>query len=203
MNYSWIEWGGRQMRHGGGRARRLGALALLALVCGCTTAPSTSEPSPPPTGATSPESPMTSSPADPKVAVAEAVAAYRGMWAAFNTAMSIPDPELPDLRRYATANALTSLTVGVRSTKDRGLKGTGTFVVSPNVTEITPVGDPAKIGIRDCVDTSRSRLVRAVPGPSYSDSPGGRRLCLAEVQRQPDGSWKVTGFGLRAVGTCT
>jgi hypothetical protein len=91
----------------------------------------------------------------------------------------------------------------VRDVRDQGLKGEGRFVVSPQVTEIAPASAPTKVGIRDCVDTAQSRIVRASPGPRYSDKPGGRRLCQATVQRQGDGSWKVTSFGLHEVGSCT
>src|SRR5262249_42443348 len=140
---------------------------------------------------------------DPAVAVQQGVAAYRGMWDAYLKVLGAPDPDSPELARYATGLALTILVDGVRKVRDQGLKGEGTFIVSPQVTEIAPASAPTKISIRDCMNTAQSRIVRASPGPPYSDTPGGRQLCLASVQRQGDGSWKVTSFGLHEVGTCT
>jgi hypothetical protein len=131
-----------------------------------------------------------------------AVAAYRGMWDAYMRVLANPDPNNPELARHATGNALKTLTDGVRDVRDKGLKGEGKFTLSPQVTEIAPTTSPTKIGIRDCVNTAESRIVRASPGPAYSDKPGGRRLCIATVDRQGDGAWKVTSFGLHEVGSC-
>jgi hypothetical protein len=124
------------------------------------------------------------------------------MWEAYMRVLASPDPDSPELARYATGSALKTLTDGVGDVRDQGLKGEGEFVLSPQVTEIAPASAPTKVGIRDCVDTTRSRIVRASPGPAYSDTPGGRRLCQATVERQIDGSWKVSTFGLHEVGTC-
>ncbi|BCB74497.1 hypothetical protein GCM10022251_74180 [Phytohabitans flavus] len=131
-----------------------------------------------------------------------AVGAYRGMWDAYMRVLVAPDPDSPELARYATADALQTLRNGVRQVRDQGLKGEGKFVLSPHVTELAPASTPTKIEIKDCVNTAKSRIVRASPGPAYSDKPGGPSLCLATVERQTDGSWKVTSFGLHEVGTC-
>ncbi|GAA0919054.1 hypothetical protein Vau01_096260 [Virgisporangium aurantiacum] len=133
----------------------------------------------------------------------DAVAAYRGMWDAYVRVLASPDPDSPELARYATGNALKTLTGGVRDVRDQGLKGEGEFTLAPRVTEVAPTTSPTKVGIRDCLDDSKARIVRASPGPAYSDKPGGQRLCLATVERQGDGAWKVTSFGLHEVGSCT
>jgi hypothetical protein len=184
------------------RVGRCAAVALVLVLAGCTPRPA---PSPsaatPPVSLRSPSPPP--SPTDPRVgAVQTAVAAYRGMWQAYETVAQNPDPTQPELTRYAASTALQTITTGLKSLKDQGLKGTGSVVHSPQVTQISPVDAPTEIAISDCMDTSASRIVRAGPGPAYSDSTGGRRLCFATVQRQNDGSWKVTSFGVRAVGTC-
>jgi hypothetical protein len=141
--------------------------------------------------------------ADPRAAAAEqAVAAYRGMWQAYDAALRVPDPSSADLARFAADEALRVLVSGVASVKGRGLRGTGGVAVSPRVVEFSPVDEPVRVLVRDCMDSSGSRLVRASPGPPYHDTPGGRRRGAAEVRRQADGSWKVAKFGLEAVGTC-
>ena len=178
----------------------LAILAVTAGLAGCSSrkAPETT-PSPP----ISLQAPS-SAPANPDgAAVQDAVAAYRGMWDAYMLVLGAPDPDSPELARYAAGNALKALSDGVRDVRDKGLKGEGSFALKPQVTEIAPATSPTKIGIRDCFDDSKARIVRASPGPAYSDKPGGRRLCVATVERQADGAWKVTSFGLHEVGTCT
>jgi hypothetical protein len=174
------------------------AAALGLAGCGSSTATKTA-----PSPTISLQAPS-STPANPDAAaVQDAVAAYRGMWDAYLLVLAAPDPDSPELARYAAGNALKTLSDGVRDVRDQGLKGEGKFVLSPQVTEIAPATSPTKIGIRDCVNTAESRIVRASPGPTYSDKPGGRRMCIATVERQGDGAWKVTSFGLHEVGSCT
>lgn len=182
-------------------SRRLLFVAVAVTLAACDSA--SSEPDPSPIPHVSPGSPLPAVSTDPDSAVQAADQAYRGMWDAYLRVLAAPDPDSPELARYAAGNALKTLSDGVRDVRDQGLKGEGEFILSPQVTEVVPADAPNKISIRDCVDTKPSRIVRASPGPTYSDKPGGRRLCLATVQRQSDGSWKVTSFGLREVGTCT
>jgi hypothetical protein len=201
MTVPWIEREGRLMVVLNRWALRLAVLALAMAAASCTSKPSPKSTPTPSTSLRAPSS--TASPVDPKVAaVQDAVAAYRGMWQAYSAAVQVPNPDSPDLSRYATGNALHTLVTGLKSVKDRGLKGTGAIVLSPQVTQISPVDAPTKVGIRDCFDDGGTHLVRASPGLPYNDTPGGRRLCLATVERQADSSWKVTGFGLQGVGTC-
>jgi hypothetical protein len=173
------------------------------LVGAVVLASCTSDPEPPRSSPTPSLRPPSATPttATGPAAVQDAVAAYRGMWDAYLRALAVPDPARPELARYAAGNALQTLVSGVREVKDRGLKGEGAFKTAPRVTDVAPASAPTKVGIRDCFDDSDARIVRASPGPAHSDPPGGRRLCIASVERQADGAWKVTSFGLRAVGT--
>jgi hypothetical protein len=123
------------------------------------------------------------------------------MWRAYNTALSIPDPKHPDLARYADGEALSLLSTGIQETKDDGLRGTGDAKLAPEVTSAAPVDAPTTVEVSDCIDSSRTKLVRASPGPPYSDSPGGLRRATATVSWQP-GGWKVTRFVVQEVGTC-
>lgn len=184
------------------RAGRCAVAALVLALASCTA-----KPAPSPSAATPPvslHSPSPSpSPTDPRVgAVQTAVAAYRAMWQAYTVAIEVPDPNSPDLARYATGSALSTLVSGIKSVKDQGMKGTGQLVLSPQVVKITPTDSPTSVDVQDCFDDAATHLVSASPGSTGHDTPGGRRLCLATVERQADGSWKVTHFGLRGVGTC-
>jgi hypothetical protein len=125
------------------------------------------------------------------------------MWAAFEKAMSIPDPRFPALLQTTTGDATSILVKAVQSAKDKGLKGVGGATFRPEVVEIAPAKQPTKVTIRDCLNTSGSHLVNATPGGTpYKDEPGGRRLAISIVERQSDGSWKVTGVGTRDIGSC-
>lgn len=178
------------------------AIVALAITAGCTSTPQHRQsPGPGVTLGASlyPASPMNGR----QAAEQDALAAYRGMWQAYVAAVRVPDPTDRNLARFAAGEALQTLTSGLQSLKDQGLKGSGEISVSPKISAATPADAPTAVSVRDCVDTTGSTIVRASPGgPPYSDTPGGRRLCLAEVTRQPDGQWRVTSFGVREVGTC-
>jgi hypothetical protein len=124
------------------------------------------------------------------------------MWQAYGQALMVPNPDDPALTTYATGHALKTLVTGLTSAKTQGLKGTGSITNNPKVTKIEPVNAPSDVSISDCLDSSKSHLVRAGKGPTYHDTPGGKQLCIADVALQADGTWKVTDFGVRAVGSC-
>jgi hypothetical protein len=162
---------------------------------GGTSTPSVSSPPlrAPTTSATSASAPV--------VARDKAIAAYRGMWAAYQKAAETANPDDPDLATYATDGALRTLTTGLKSIKDRGLVARGEIVVSPRVTAVEPANKPATIEITDCADTTNSLLYRK-SGGLYNDKPGGRRLIIATVKDIGGGVWKVVSFGARDIGTC-
>ncbi len=183
----------------GVRRRQWRGAAGIALIitCAACTQQSREQPAPPAPSTI----PSTAASPDPKTAGADAVSAYRGMWQAYVAAMSVPDPAHPGLARYANGEALEILTKGIQETKNDGLKGTGGVIVAPEVTSAAPVNAPTEVEILDCLDSTGSQIVRASPGPPYSDSPGGKSRTTATVRWQPDG-WKVVTFGIEEVGTC-
>lgn len=187
------------------RAHPAGQVAVTAVglfVAGCTAQPAPSPAAGPP-AVSLPQRSRAAQPDDrPVEAVHAAVAAYRGMWQAYQSAAQVPDASPAALTRFATAAALQTITDGLRSLQARGLKGTGVVSHTPRATALTPAAAPTQVDITDCMDTSTSHVVRAGPGPAYRDSPGGRRLCLATVRRQGDGAWKVVTFAVQPVGTC-
>ncbi len=131
----------------------------------------------------------------------QALEAYRGMWKAYVAATRTADPDSADLRRYTSADALTALATGLQSIKSRGLLGKGDVVLAPRAVSALPAGNPTEVKISDCVDSSATSLYKA-SGEPYTDTPGGRRAMDATVQDVGGATWKVTGFALRAVGTC-
>lgn len=193
--------------HGRRRVPAVGITAVAA-VAGVALAACRATPRQP--AATTPAVSLPSASASPSrsgvaagvAAVHAAVTAYRGMWNAYDAAIKIPDPQAPDIAKYGTGEALQTLTKGLQSVKDQTLKGTGEILLSPHVSEVSPVSAPTNVGVRDCFDDGATHLVRVGPGSPYHDTPGGRRLCTATVVLQPDGTWKVTHFTLQQVGTC-
>ena len=153
--------------------------------------------------ATTPTESLTAAPDDAKSAASKSLAAYRAMWAAYEEALSAPDPSSPALQQTATGDALAILTKAIASAQAQGLKGTGGATFDPQVVKLAPAKKPTQVTIRDCLDTSKSHLVKATPsGAPYKDTPGGKRLTIAIVDRQADGVWKVSSVGTRDVGTC-
>ncbi len=197
---SWTVTGGRAMVLG---IRWAAPLVMLAAVTGSAGCSADEAPEP----AASPAVSLRASSLAPSTsdasAVQAAVSAYRGMWDAYMRVLATPDPDSPELARYAAGNALTTLVDGVGDVRDQGLRGEGQFVLSPRVVEIAPAKAPTKVGIRDCLNDGAARIVASSPGVGFSDKPGGRRLCLATIERQVDGAWKVSSFGLHEVGSCT
>lgn len=131
----------------------------------------------------------------------KAIAAYRGMWAAYEKAAQDANPDDPALATYATDTALQTLVSGLKSIHDRGLVARGQIVVTPQVTALEPVELPTNIEITDCADDSASLLYRT-SGELYNDKPGGRRRVIATAKDVGGGVWKVVSFGAQAVGTC-
>jgi hypothetical protein len=127
--------------------------------------------------------------------------AYRGMWTAYVDASRIPDPQYAGLARYTQGDALKVFVNGLTSMQRDGLVGQGDVTVHPKVTTIRPNASPPTVDIEDCVDTSKTRLVKK-DGSPYKDTPGGRQSATATASQLDDGTWKVTSFALQSVGTC-
>jgi hypothetical protein len=175
------------------------ALALASCSSGTPSgsATITSTPSAPPSSA----APTTSaSPVDQ--AKQAALAAYRGMWQDFVVAGTTSDWQSASLGQYATGIALTNMSRGLYADHYNGLVTKGEPVLNPSVSSVDPPTDPKKIIITDCGDSTHWLKYRASNGQLADNTPGGRQLINAIVEKQADGSWKVTDFGVHDVGTC-
>ncbi|MBB5157470.1 hypothetical protein [Saccharopolyspora phatthalungensis] len=144
--------------------------------------------------------PSSTSPAD--AAREQAVAAYLGMWRNFANAATTSDWQSPQLAQNATGNALSTLSRGLYADHYNGLVSRGQPVLNPQVSSTDPASAPTKVVISDCGDSTNWTRVRADNGQPANDGPSGRRQINAIVKKAVDGSWKVTEFGVLAVGTC-
>lgn len=193
-----------------GRTRRsvsgwaVTGLAGLMLLAACTpddpatvaSAPSTAAPAPSTAVSTSP------SPTDEDKAKQDALTAYRAMWEDFVQAGTTSDWQSPKLGDHATGLALTNLSRGLYADHYNGLVTKGQPILNPTVSSAEPPGDPVKIIVSDCGDSSNWLKYRADNGQLADDEPGGRHAINAIVEKQADGSWKVTDYGVHDAGTC-
>ncbi|MDG4795003.1 hypothetical protein [Micromonospora sp. WMMD1082] len=138
---------------------------------------------------------------EPGVSADEAaLRAYRGMWQAYAEAGVTADAQYPDLPRYATGRALSTLQTGLTRLREDGNVIKGAYRSDPQVLVTTPATLPAAATVTDCLDTTEF-LTYTAAGALVDDIPGGRRAVRATVTRDGDG-WKVSSFGVQAVGTC-
>jgi hypothetical protein len=173
---------------------------VLALMTGCSVG---APPSPtPPSTPDPPSAQALPAPSADDLAGLQALAAYRGMWEDFLAAGTTSDWQSTALGRHATGQALTNLSRGLYADSANGLVTRGAPVLSPEVASVEPSGAPVRVIVTDCGDSTNSLKYRAADGSLVSERGGGRRLINAVVERQSDGSWKVSDFGVQEIGSC-
>lgn len=188
------------------RGRRAAGLVLAGLVT-MTAVACSSNSSPTPVGTTggasssptSSTSPSLVSPADS--ARQQAIAVYAGMWQAMAKAGETSDWQSPLLAQYTTGDALGVINRSLYTDHLNGVVTKGTPKINPQVSTVDPQGNPTTVMISDCGDDS-GWLKYKTDGQLLNNEPGGRRAITAEVNKQSDGSWRVTRFAVEAVGTC-
>jgi hypothetical protein len=192
------------MRHqdgSGARARLLtrgGAVVTGVLVmasCGTQGATSSQR------TALRPSSTWAAPPASSPVMVATkaAIAAYGGMWQDMAAAARTSDWQSSWIGRHASGDALLVISKSLYTDHLNGVVTRGAPAESPTVSSVDPPHDPTTVMINDCGDSSTWLKYR---NGQLFDTPGGRRAITAEVNKQPDGSWKVTRFAVEALGSC-
>nr|WP_308129220.1 hypothetical protein [Actinoplanes polyasparticus] len=130
----------------------------------------------------------------------DALAAYRGMWQAFQEAAKSSDPEAPDLRKYASEQALKLISGSLYADRSNEQVTKGELLTDPKVTALKPTDVPTEATIVDCVNDEKWLKYKA-SGELVNDVPGGKHRTTATVKRTTDG-WKVASFILREKGTC-
>lgn len=209
-------WGNEQRWRSGGRmwfsdhwpshwlsAAWLCVVAVCVVaVAGCSgNSPAVTTTSPGSTSARQqPSSPSPSSPAD--AAEQSAVQAYLGMWQAMATAGTTSNWQAPELAKYATGNALTTITRSLYADHYNHVVTRGAPVNHPAVSSGEPAANPTTVMIADCGDSTHSLKYKEGTDQLADNTPGGRRSITAEVQRQADGAWRVDQFAVEGLGTC-
>lgn len=183
-----------------GRSRSVLVVAVVLLAgCSVGTPPDdTAPPSAPP----APSQQVPPTPSADELAGQEALAAYRGMWEDFVVAGTTSDWQSPELGRHATGVALTNLSRGLYADSANGLVTRGEPVLSPEASSVEPAGAPVRVIVTDCGDSTNWLKYREEDDSLATQGPGGRRLINAVVERQSDGSWKVSDYGVQELGSC-
>ncbi|MFI1989742.1 hypothetical protein [Actinoplanes sp. NPDC020271] len=130
----------------------------------------------------------------------DAVAAYRGFWDVFVSAAVTSDAEMPELRKYASGQALRLVANSLYMDRKRKQVTKGQVRLDPKVSALDPTGAPTEVTISDCVSDEEWLKYKA-SGGLVNDVPGGRHATTATVKRTSDG-WKVDSLVLQEVGTC-
>lgn len=130
-----------------------------------------------------------------------ALDAYRGMWQAYAKAGLTANPDEPSLSVHAAGEALTNLKNGLAKLRRDGEVVKGEYRSDPQVTEASPAATPSSISVQDCLNTERFLTYKTATGALADDVPGGNRAVRATVTRD-DSGWKVSSFGVQAVGSC-
>ncbi|MFI6242783.1 hypothetical protein ACIBEF_23195 [Micromonospora sp. NPDC050795] len=150
---------------------------------------------------TQPITPATTTSLGPNaVAEKEAVTAYQGMWDAFVEAAKVSDPDAPDVRRYASGQALRLIVNALYTNREQREVILGELVLDPKVTNLAPAGNPVKVTVLDCVNDEKW-LEHKASGGLANDEPGGKHRTTATVEQTAEG-WRVSSFILDKAGTC-
>jgi hypothetical protein len=125
------------------------------------------------------------------------------MWQAMARAGERSDWQSPELARYATGDALTTITRSLYADHFNGVVTRGAPSNSPVVMSAEPPQAPTTVLIEDCGDsTNWLKYYEGTGTPAGDGAGGGRRSITAEVTLQPDGSWRVSRFAVQGVGSC-
>lgn len=130
-----------------------------------------------------------------------AVAAYEAFWKAVAEAGENSDPSYADLEKYGDGDALEKVTKMLEGYVEAGHITHGEPDVDPTATDATPAEDPAKVTLTDCADTTGYLVYDKKTDKIVDTDRGGQRAAEAVVEHI-DGDWKVTAFGIGALGSC-
>ena len=170
----------------------LGGVAVLAAACsssGSSAASATSSPTRP---ATVSASASVSSPA------AEALLAYREMWADVVAANTTSNYQASDLTDHLGGQALVALTANMATEKNQGVVTLG----KPTLHPVVVSASSTSVEIQDCVDeTNWLEHFAAPPQKLVNGVPGGDRATTATVTNK-NGVWKVTVMDSGSDGSC-
>ncbi|MQS17533.1 hypothetical protein F7Q99_36445 [Streptomyces kaniharaensis] len=177
-------------------------VASSVLLTACSSSPHKEATASPTTATASPSATATPT-ADPTAdAKAAALVAYRGMWGTIVKAYTAGSLNgVDDLETYSRDKALSSIKVAVAYYEKNNLVVKGQPQLSPEVQAVDLASMPARVTIRDCVDTSNFLPVDKTTGkPSETD--GKFRHITNSVAQRVDGRWLIGEWTIDRQQTC-
>lgn len=192
-----------EVRRGAVRsAGRFSGQFVVGLVAGSMLAVAACSPAKPSGAVIAAASPSATASLDPgAVAEREALAAYAGMWLAMAKAGEVPDPDAPELRRYAADEALAAIVGALVTYREAGLVLRGTPITNAHITGANPAEAPTEVMVADCGDSTSWTTHNQATGEMIKDDPRGRRYITAVI-KPIAGFWKVVSFEVGDIGSC-
>jgi hypothetical protein len=122
------------------------------------------------------------------------------MWHAFVAAGEVSNPDAPEIRKYASDQALKLIVNALYTNREQKKVTRGDVQINPRVASLKPATDPTQATISDCVNDEKW-LVYKASGGLVDKVPGGRHSTTATVKRTGN-DWKVSSFIAKEPGTC-
>jgi len=171
------------------------AVAVLLTGC-CSSSQQVAASSSPSTASTSPST-------DPTAAAEQqALAAYRGMWAAETKIYTSGSLLNTDLQNYAADKALAGIRASEVYYQNQNLVLKGEPKLSPKVTDIDLAGKPQTAHITSCVDSSNFLPVDKTTGKSAKLASGVFRHVETATVINDNGKWLITQAVIEQDRTC-
>lgn len=182
MNIVWAT--PRSSRRCHGHRSALSAVAMALLLPACTTPAEDETPSPAATLAS--RAPQPTPAEDP---TAEVLSAYQGYIGALTEALSVGDPETPQLVERAAGQALETTRQQLQANQADGVVATGTVQIAATEAEVTVEGDRATV--RDCLLNDLAQ-VRIGDAEEIVAEASGNRQPLTATLTLTEAGWTVS-----------
>ena len=179
-------------------AKGLPAVLAACMAAGCSPGPAWPAAAARPVTAS--PSPLATVTAPGGAVRAQVIDAYDGMWRAYAAAARTAGYQPGPLSHYAAGDALMILTRSLYDDSRHGIVLRGTPVLSPQVTSMSPAGDPDASTVTDCASDSGWRQYTKAGKPAPG-APAGRHRIYAQL-RLFGSVWKVTYLVVVKAGTC-
>jgi hypothetical protein len=150
-----------------------------------------------------PPTPTATPTADPTAdAKASALAAYQGMWDVTVKAYNAGSLDgVDNLETYTRDKALANIKIAVAYYQKNNLMVKGKPKLSPQVQAVDLASMPARVTIRDCIDSTDFLPVNKTTGkPSETD--GVHRHVYNSVAQRVDGQWLIGESAIDREQTC-
>jgi len=136
-------------------------------------------------------------------AAVAALAAYNGMWQDLTALGATSDYKNPRMAAHMVAQPLTDWMQQFADNARQGVVDIGRPAWNPEVVSVTPLAQPTRVEVADCIDDSNWTQVYKSSGKQVSGAAGERFRSEAVISFVPlTNSWMVTQEIFGKAGTC-